>query len=81
MREFKKLPLELFIGYDIEQNSRVIELDASEMVEKYPSGILQLVCKPGNNGVIVQCRLDPTMPHGFRKVMELLAESKTVILP
>lgn len=48
MREFKKLPLELFIGYDIEQNSRVIELDASEMVEKYPSGILQLVCKrPG----------------------------------
>lgn len=48
MREFKKLPLELFIGYDIEQNSRVIELDASEMVEQYPSGILQLVCKrPG----------------------------------
>lgn len=48
VREFKNLPFELFIGYDIEQNSRLIALDVSEMVERYPSGTLQLICRrPG----------------------------------
>ena len=48
MKEFKNLPFELFIGYDVEQNSRLIALNVSEMIERYPSGTLQLICRrPG----------------------------------